>query len=617
MLTSALPTDRARSGAVDNDIDISPTYENIVGSINSVTVQSRPGDVVYLQFSGYAQTVPTAIPHVRNILHKNQDLVLLPAELLTDGRCLYDVELAVLLRRLTLNGCELMVVIDGRSTFARVPKLTKLRPPEITHDEIMSVSYGTWCEDGQHTWLRNPPPGAPYTLFLVEGFFDRSGPPEYCDPKTKRRFGFLSYLLLRFLREQGQDATYNTITRRMLVEGKPWIQDHSYLMFDEIGLVVRGGIDRILLGGNQHLAPFPLTFPVALIQGGGDTLLRIEGGVAHGLRIGDPFVLKLVGNGLRREFELLLDERILGFCEITMAHGLFSLARTTMKVSETLHRLDPTTHESLKALRVGDDAIPRSCSTSIATANWSIDLFKDEGQNDPLDGSSQLSFSGPLQIKRLSPEAQASLYRSLLRIEHKSTSLSNDIDFEVVGGYGYQLFGPPRTPPFGPDGRLHLVSGDYVVLYIQSRSTRPIFVNVLCFDSAFGITQVYPPVRTRDPNMPSIGAGYKSELDLHFRLSFPVQRLSESEATPATEALKIYISDTPASFEPLEMPPISDKSFLLVNQDPVSEADARSDLGVNDRSGDEAKGANFKKSNDAEGFAPGDWCTFEARFVIH
>ena len=185
MLISPLSEDQALSGNTDQATDLSPSYENIVESINSVLSQSHPKDVVYIQFSGYVQTIPTATPHVRKLLSRTEDLALLPVNLLRDGKCLRDVELAALLYRLTANACEVTIVIDGRSTFARVPQLIALHRPEIADDEIRAVSYGPWSAFGQHTWLQNPPPDVPYALFLIEGYFDKAGGPEFRDPNKR------------------------------------------------------------------------------------------------------------------------------------------------------------------------------------------------------------------------------------------------------------------------------------------------------------------------------------------------------------------------------------------------------------------------------------------------
>ena len=90
------------------------------------------------------------------------------------------------------------------------------------------------------------------------------------------------------------------------------------------------------------------------------------------------------------------------------------------------------------------------------------------------------------------------------------------------------------------------------------------------------------------------------------------------------EALKVFVTDSPISFESLEMPPITDKHFLCENQDPASIIMSTSspDAGYPKEEeeqlnmGSQTCSDIWKGSGSYE--ATGDkWCCFEARFVIH
>ncbi|KAM4057642.1 hypothetical protein HRG_014446 [Hirsutella rhossiliensis] len=603
MLTSTRSDTKVTAGADDASSEASPSYENIVGSVESTLSKSQPGDVLYLQFSGYIQRVTTATPHIRNLPQNDQDLALLPVNQFRDGRCLHDVELAALLYRLTAKGCEVMLVVDGRSTF--LPELVPHCLPNISHEDTLLVSYGPWPEFGKHTWLQNPPPDAPYALLLMGGYDAISGSVEYREPPTQHDYGFLTYRLLKLLRGSSLNRTYRSFIRQLVTGVKPWFRHCTNW---EFGLVLVSEMDSIFLGGGRRLLPLPPNFPAMVIKEQGRVEIQIQGGAAHGLRKGDRLVL-VQGNGLRRASEFSQDGQVFGVLEVSSAHALFSHCRP---LTEMMVYPPSTANESLSAILIVDtDSLPLRGGTL----------------NTKLQATSKkpprLTIRSVSDVNPMSPQMQVDFYRSLLHLNPRSSAVSRHVKLSVVGGYGHRQDRTPRVPTFGPKGHLHLLSGDYVVLHLISRLPRSMFVRILCFDSAFGVAQVYPAAGIAlgvpsfgdgRPELPVFSTGYKGELAIHMRLSSPISRKVSTVAKPTVERLKVFVVDSPSSFEGVEIPPVSDEDFLLENQEAASLISGTS---VDDDKLNSQATLADQPCNQEDESADDNWCCFEASFIVH
>ena len=606
-LISRGPADKPAGEAAGLETDASPTYENIINTITLVTKNSRPGDIVYIQFSGCIWRVPTATPHIRNLHSEDLDLALFPENVLTDGKCLYDVELAVLLHRLTTGGREVTLVIDGRFTVVDIPMITTLYPPALSEDDTAPVSYGAWSKFGKHTWLQNPTPGSLYTFIMIGGYSTVSGSIEYTEPGTNAIYGFLTYQILKLLKRVGHRMTYKSFARHITMVAKSWLERHVFLAIEELGLVVAGGMDRPFLGEERQLTSRPPNFPVTFSGAQGVSRMRVEGGMAHGLKKGDRLVL------VEGYSPGAADGSTLGIVEVTLVYGLFSLCQPTTEISAPHYQVSTgsdTKNSSMNAILV---LHPRDAVLPSVNAATSVDASR--LLSSPTNAA-QRAFQTPSDMKppSLQPRNQAELYRSLLQVKHQSNEISKHISFSVVGGYGYRQHGPPSTATFGADGYLHLVSGDYVVLHLLGALPRPMFVRALCFDSTFGIEQVYPVVSGRDD---SFGAESRSELVMHIRLSLPVQ----TKLAHATEVLKVFVTGSPSSFEALEIPPISDEVFLREHPDPAATTSSQPVEGPGNHR--EADDEIYERRLHEEFISEEDlafsdsWCCFEARFVIH
>jgi hypothetical protein len=106
-LLAPLPTRRDGLSAPAED---QPTYENIVHVLRCVPTYTRPGDLVYIHYSGRGARATTVFPYLRD--HTSLDKALVPSDIASGGPYLRDLELTVLLERMVDAGLVVTVVLD-------------------------------------------------------------------------------------------------------------------------------------------------------------------------------------------------------------------------------------------------------------------------------------------------------------------------------------------------------------------------------------------------------------------------------------------------------------------------------------------------------------------------
>ncbi|KAI1746669.1 hypothetical protein F4782DRAFT_536193 [Xylaria castorea] len=180
----------------------------------------------------------------------------------------------------------------------------------------------------------------------------------------------------------------------------------------------------------------------------------------------------------------------------------------------------------------------------------------------------------------LSPDLHASLYRHYMGLRYHARALSESTEVFLFGAYSRGGDKHPRVPYFS-EGALNLVSGDYTVIRVTNLLGRPLFIRVLCFDSAFGVSQVYPMINTSTPEIESttslrttadtskrILAG---EIIIHLRLFLPSRSERAERPEQVTEVLKVIVSSKPFNNQQaLELPSMRDEDYLMNQPNPAS-----------------------------------------------
>ena len=88
-----------------------PTYANIVGAFNAITREAPEESQVYIHYSGHGGRVQTSYPEQKGADQPDEGIV--PMDYSSGGRYLLDVELALLLKRMSDKGLIVTVVLDS------------------------------------------------------------------------------------------------------------------------------------------------------------------------------------------------------------------------------------------------------------------------------------------------------------------------------------------------------------------------------------------------------------------------------------------------------------------------------------------------------------------------
>ncbi|MEB3283065.1 MAG: caspase family protein [Lyngbya sp.] len=89
-----------------------PTYENIVKSFQHITQIAKPGDRIYIHYSGHGGRAKTIYPEYKGEL--GQDETLVPTDIGSEnGRYLRDLEFAYLLQQMVDKQLQVTVILDS------------------------------------------------------------------------------------------------------------------------------------------------------------------------------------------------------------------------------------------------------------------------------------------------------------------------------------------------------------------------------------------------------------------------------------------------------------------------------------------------------------------------
>jgi hypothetical protein len=593
-----------------------PTYKNVIRTFDLVLESSSPGDVVYIHFSGWSCHVPTVVSQVQDRRREDEAFALFNDTL--DRKYLHDLELAVLLRRLAAKGLETAIFLDCRFLGNYYGPPERHQHSDFSQDELVSVYHGIWSPEGRDTWLRNPDPRFPHALLSSCYLHNRTGSDEYQETESQQYHGFLTYWVLKILEENGPNISYNSLVRK--IGQKTETLRNSLAVPSGTWVRFAGNTDAMFLGGGDEpvISP-PTSFPSSNLGGdGSELILNVDGGVANGVCNGAQFLFlpekhdEVSSTSLESPYRQLF--------EVVKATGLSSCTRP-LNWTEIPAHLGKQERPTPVSDGNSSSYVRETSSGGTLTEGRVSNIGTMES------GEARLMNEQPYGFQSLSAEEQANIYRSRLHLKSKQTSFSDHIDVCVVGGYRYQNVDDPsttRSPTFAQDGCLHLLSGDYATIFVLNRGDEPLSINVLGFDSAFGVTQVYPVTYYQTL---SVGnqARLNNRLSFDLRLSLPLEHIHDTEMTRAMEVIKIFATNKPTSFHSFELRAIRDERFLRTHRDPAAAVPVTgcgmaftsngyhgfmnasdADLGVENRDDERDQESNEEK-----------WCCFDARFVIH
>ncbi|EFR02712.1 hypothetical protein MGYG_05710 [Nannizzia gypsea CBS 118893] len=519
-----------RSGIAHNSHQ-DATYRNVRRGFDLICARGNPGDIVYIHFSGLIRSVPTLLPAWSGRL-SDKGFGLLDDAI--GRRFIHDLELALLLAGLSRKRLEVTVFLDCRKhDYSAVHETAS--QSEFSQEELLSVFHGVFSPRDRDTWLLNPDPASPHVL-LTLGYIDGQRVlQEHLDTQSQEHHGTLTYLSLIILRENnGPNITYDELIRQLGL-----MTDHRFgyiPIYSEATVMYAGNTEKLFLGGMDapRTIGYPLHFPAILIINSSGVRLHVLGGRAQGVCDGDE-VHFTRGTYLENSPKALVYFSGLLF-EIYMVDELSSSAKPVGSSEE--EQGDSLTDDTIEKTYIKVHGVAR--------------FVKIRHQN-------------------LSNEEHAALYSTRLLLIGKSKELASHCNVRAVGAFRYHNPGrqiSTRSPTLTSDGSLHLLSGDCATIIFSTAVKETLYLDILCFDSTFGITHVYP--KTPREYLATRLQMENAHVSFDVRFSFPIQKMDDAECHQVTEILKIFVSTRQESFYPLELRPIGDRAFLTANRDPAA-----------------------------------------------
>lgn len=318
-----------------------PTYRNILRAFRKLKKSARPGDQIYIHYSGHGGKVKTLPKHRALIPDKWVDEALVPTDLGDkEGRYLRDIELALLLQKFVAQGLYVTLVLDSchsgsatRGEEAGMRGQTPANKDDVRGsariDDRPQLSLVASDDELVDNWKRLSKPARrdvyvgsdwlpdPQGYVLLAACRANEGAHEYSFDGADKE-GAFTYFFLDALRKLGDGVTYRRLHRYVHAKVSELFRGS-----EPQNPQLEGEGDRVLFGREPVRNPHAFSVLGADVAGRQVTL---SAGRVHGLGAGARFGLYSAG-----EVDFNQPERRLAIAEITEPGMTSSLARLTGK----------------------------------------------------------------------------------------------------------------------------------------------------------------------------------------------------------------------------------------------------------------------------------------------
>lgn len=560
MLTAAT-SESAESSSLSAGPITLPTYDNVTSALDEIISIGKPGDFVYIHFSGHGTRVEVS-SEFSNRATGDLALDLLQG---TDGneiRYLRGLELAYLLKQMVDKGFKVTLVLDccfsasvlrddDDSGIRYLPynvKVDSKYPPRFEK----SLQYEADQQGYRHAsmlpnWLVSPDR---YAILAACGPGEEAAGLRIWD--IGRR-GALSYFLHRILTERGG-------LKKPLRD----IYHHLYAKFRELrpqqNPVLYGNKDQGFFGQVDLMIEIP-SVPIIKTR---ESRLQLQAGQAHGVSKGDQFRVYPLGlagresavamvndvRGLTSDLELLGNEQArvqTGWIANTLTKS--SLQNYRIRLATSI----PCRDELSLALR------KRSLNTKIDVDKQphSFHIILDEGsQYAILDESDQR-----ISSLRNSKYDQKNVSQVCDIIEHLANfRLIKDVVENASANPLRSSFSIQITLPSGvtyPPGQLIEVENDTIFkLTVQNSSTKDLYIHPYYMGPQWQVQNLlrgsYDVLPAKD-----IPQGFPGVWSKKIKMSIPSE-LKGTGQNWCRDILKIFLTSGPVSFDLLELPKLGE-----------------------------------------------------------
>lgn len=259
-----------------------PTYANIISSLDYINSSAKPGDSVYIHFSGHGTSKDSTEPMMLVLFDRgsNRGLRYLQGSELTQLLSkMVDKKLTV---TLVLDCCQSGGVMrnDSSIRFLEYDPLVDAAYPS-SHEQYLNPTYrhiAASCDT-----LRNP---SGYMIITAAGPHEKAQEHDFSKNKHNKQYhGVLSYFLLKAWKESGGPTVKQKLIYEYLsIRVRKTCQGQNPMCY---GTNIRGFFGDVPTGINQ-------TSILVVIKP--DKNIQLEAGHIHGICDGDQFFLHPFGD---------------------------------------------------------------------------------------------------------------------------------------------------------------------------------------------------------------------------------------------------------------------------------------------------------------------------------
>lgn len=572
-----------------------PTYENMVSKLKELISKAKPGEQVYIHYSGHGGRTNTIYPELKG--KKGLDEALVPTDIgNSETRYFRDVEIAHILKTMVDKGLIVTVVLDschsGGATRGFSDAVVRCATPfpgdsEISMDFIDStirptdslvaptdelISSWSKIEEGTSRalkpasgWLLEP---QGYTLLAACRASESASEYPFNGLESN---GALTYWMLDSLKQIGPGLTYKSLHDRILVKV------HS--QFPQQTPQLQGEGNRLVFGSEQ-VQPF-YTIKIMQVDLASDRIL-LEAGQAHGFRKGAQFAI------YTPDADLSLKEQRIALAEVEELGATESWAKITGK----LRRDEIVPGAQAVLLDSGNIRLQRTVNLLINNIEANIQIEKAINQSgsgfirlsnnkQPADfqitvndqENYEIRDSAGMAIINLRPDISVTemnsdkhlvnrlvhlaKYRNVQELDNRDnmSPLANKLIVELAGVQSdFDPVDAPNPTPFNNPGNTPMINiGEWTFLRVRNNltpgemkdSSRILNITVLNLKPDWGIKQIYPS-----------GAGLFEPLDPGQEILLPLHASLPNGYEKGTDVVKVFGTIGTTNFRWLELPPL-------------------------------------------------------------
>jgi len=536
-----------------------PTYEKIVAAFRGMTERAKPGDQVYIHYSGHGGRTPTAFSELKG--QNGLDESLVPTDIGAPGtRYFRDVELAHVLNEMSRKGLLVTIVLDSchsggvtrglaGAAVRGIPSIDTTRRPTdslvASRDELIK----TWRSSFESTrevklgsgWLPEP---KGYVLLAACRANQLAN--EYAFD-GKERNGALTYWLLDSLNQVTPELTYGMLHTRIL--------NKVHAKFSQQTPQIQGESDRLVFGTTFVRTPEAVAITRVDLQ---REILWLGTGQSQGVRKGSRFAVYPVSlrdlshasdrlalteveevkatesrakitDAFKQETITAGDQAVMIDVGPISLRGRVCLVRqedlpSAIDQVDTLERVARAVEQEgsgwLRLVDAGQDA-DFQVTTNV---NGEYEIWDPSGAiipnlRPPLVASA--THSPSMATQRL---IHLTKYRNVRLLDNvdPTSPLANQLVVELTGFMReYDPSDRPEPQPFtDKSGTPTLGVGDWTFLRIENSSSQDLNITVLNLKPGWGISQVFPSemfAAQQEQILPfqaSLASGYEEGRDI-------------------------------------------------------------------------------------------------------